>query len=109
MKILPNRGWLLVEVIKPERTTKSGLILTESIHEEPMYGKVLRIGNSTVKEGGVMLYPPQFGDRKVEVGDTIIFRARSQHELRETLGDNQLAFVEFQNILGIDLPEEEEK
>ena len=107
-KILPNRGWLLIEIIKPERKTKAGLILTESIHEEPMNGKVLAIGNQTVLAGAVVAYPPQFLERKVEVGDTIIFKARTHHEIRETLGDEQRAFVEFINVLGIEVKEENE-
>lgn len=103
--ISPNRGQMLIEIVKPERKTKSGLILTESIHEEPMYGRVLQIGDSTILAGGVVQYPPQFQGRKVVVGDTIIFMARSQREIRETIGDEKLAFVEFTNILGVELNE----
>ena len=106
MKILPNRGFLLVEIIKPERTTKQGLILTESIHEEPMNGKVLSIGLQTVLAGGVIAYPPQFDNHKVEVGDIIIFKARTQHEIRETIGDEQIAFISFLDVLGLEVKEE---
>lgn len=107
--ITPNRGFLLIELIKPERTTKQGLILTESIHEEPMNGKVLAIGNQTVLAGAVIAYPPQFENHKVEVGDIIIFKARTHHEIRETLGDNQLAFLEFGNVLGLEIEEEKKE
>ena len=106
MKILPNRGFLLIEIIKPERTTKQGLILTESIHEEPMNGKVLAIGLQTVLAGGVIAYPPQFDSRKVEVGDIILFKPRTQYEVRETLGDEQIAFISFLDVLGLEVKEE---
>lgn len=107
--LIPNRGFLLIEIIKPERQTKQGLILTESIHEEPMNGKILKIGLPTVQEGGIMQYPPQFLERKIKEGDTIIFKARTQHEIRETLGDEQLAFINFDSVLAIDLPSEAEE
>lgn len=108
-KILPNRGWLLIEIIKPERKTKAGLILTESIHEEPMNCRILAIGLQTVKAGGIIAYPPQFDNRKIEVGDIVIFKARSQHEIRETLGDDQIAFIEFDSVLGLVLPEKDKE
>ena len=101
----------MVEIIKPERTTKQGLVLTESIHEEPMNGKVLAIGLEVILDSDHILSPPQFSIpnqkiiRDLEVGDIIIFKARTHHEIRETLGDNQMAFVSFLDVLGLEVKE----
>ncbi len=45
-KIQPTKGYVLVEPVKAEEKTKSGIILSESDSEKPQYGTVLAVGEA---------------------------------------------------------------
>lgn len=114
----PARGWILIKVNQEEKKTKEGIYLTDTLENEPMYGEVLEIGRPLIKEGGVVLEAPDFdfldkdhkpiSRRKLQIGDTLIFKQHTQHELPSYVGD-KIAFVNFESVLGVKFPEEQEK
>lgn len=106
-KILPSAGWCLVELIKSENETKEGIYIPDSVSvgEESLKAKVLEIGRPKIGEGGVMEYPPAFGDHKLEKRDVVIFQRHSQREVSKPGEESNIAFINFSSILGIELPE----
>ena len=46
---------------------------------------------------------------KLKVGDTIIFKRLTQHELYDNSGTEKIAFVNFDSVLGVEIPDEEEE
>lgn len=121
--ILPNRGYLLIKVIKRGKRTKEGVYLPDSVaNEEPMYGEVLAIGRPWLREGGVVEEAPQFDilDKdgnpekryKLHIGDTIIFKRMMQQELADQFAseeEEKIAFLSFDNVLGIELKKKGKK
>ena len=115
--IYPHRGYLLIEVIKAETTTKSGVYIPDTAHEEPMYGRVLEIGKPAIKDGTIEEAPSFIVDaddenlggrnRKLKKDDIVVFRMHAQQELiGQTDKDKKIAFVSFENVLGIKLEKE---
>ena len=114
----PSRGWILIKVNQEEKQTKEGIYLTDTLENEPMNGEVLEIGRPLIKEGGTVLEAPDFDlldenhkpktRRKLQIGDTLIFKQHTQHELPSYVGD-KIAFVNFESVLGVKFPEENVK
>lgn len=120
MEILhPARGWVLVKVLEEEKKTKQGIYLTDTLHDEPMLGEVLEIGRPIVREGGLVSEAPDFDildkdkkplrRRKLEIGDIVIFKAHTDHQLPSYEVGEKIAFVNFDSILGAKFPEEEQE
>ena len=117
-KIHPSRGWVLIKVNQEEKKTKEGIYLTDTLENEPMYGQVLEIGRPLIKEGGTVLEAPEFdlldknykpaSRRKLEIGDTLIFKAHTNHDLPSYTGD-KISFVNFESVLGVMFPEEQKE
>lgn len=115
--IHPSKGWVLVEIIKPERKTAQGIVLPESVAKEPMMGKVIEIGRPQVKESGLVEEAPVFdikdekGDamkrRKLKISDVVIYKQHTAHEIVGAQFE-KIAFVNFESILGIELDYKEE-
>jgi len=114
----PSRGWILIKVILEEKKTKGGVYITDTLENEPMLGEVLEIGRPLLKEGGIVLEAPDFDlldknkkpltRRKLQIGDTLIFKQHTQHEIPSYVGD-RFAFVNFDSVLGVEFPEEKVK
>ena len=65
MKIKPINGNILVELGKPEETTKSGIVLPESKKKaDKKEGKVLAVATEVqgIKKGDQVLLPSTFGN-----------------------------------------------
>ena len=91
--ITPNKGFILVKILQ-DKKTKSGLYLNDS-DERPVEGQVLKVGSSVIKEGGIV------EDSPVKEGQIIIFKKHSHYELNEYEDDNRLAFIHFDDVLGV--------
>ena len=110
----------MIEVIKAEKRTKSGVYLPDSVHEEAVYGKVLAIGRPWQRENGLIEEAPAFDilnkkgqplkRYKLKIGDTIIFKRHTQQELNSEQMDfdSRIAFLSFDNILGIELKDKKD-
>lgn len=60
-KMLPLNGQLLVKLVEPENTTKSGIILMQG-KKEPTSGEIIRVhADSERKIGEIIIFKPWAG------------------------------------------------
>ena len=90
--IQPVSGYILVEPIKVETTTASGIVLPESHEEKPQSGKVLTVGGPIFDDGHEIKAP-------CAVGDTVIYREWGGKEYKE--GDKNLLILKFEDIMAL--------
>ena len=88
--IKPVAGYLLVEPLKQEKTTASGIVLPESHEEKPQSGKVLSVGASIFDDGHEVLAP-------CKVDDVIIYREWGGKEYKD--GDTNLLILKFEDVM----------
>jgi chaperonin GroES len=88
--IKPVAGYLLVEPLKQEKTTASGIVLPESHEEKPQSGKVLAVGAAIYDDGREILCP-------VKVGDVIVYKEWGGKEYKD--GDTNLLILKFEDVM----------
>lgn len=91
--IHPVSGYLLVEPIKKEKVTPSGIVLSESHEEKPQQGKVLAIGETYVSDYGTKKTAP------CAVGDVVIYREWGGKEYKEN--DVEYLILKFDDIMAV--------
>lgn len=74
LKPLGNR--VLLEVVKQEDKTASGIVLPDSAKEKPQTAKVVAVGEGRVLDNG------QLAEVAVNVGDEVIFEKYSGSEVK---------------------------
>jgi len=84
----PLRAEVLIKLHDVEQTTKSGIILPDSIKDKPLTGTVIAVGPGTSKM-----------DMEVAPGDVILFNQYSGNEV-EIDGEKYIRQLQA-NILGI--------
>ncbi len=88
--IKPVAGYLLVEPLKQEKTTASGIVLPESHEEKPQSGKVIAIGDPIYDDGRQVLCP-------VKVNDVIVYKEWGGKEYKD--GDTNLLILKFEDVM----------
>lgn len=91
LKPLGNR--VLLEVIKEEEKTVSGLVLPESAKEKPQTAKVVAVGSGKVLEDG------KRADMDVAVGDKVIFEKYVGSEVKYE--GNEYLVVKDSDIIAV--------
>jgi len=91
--IQPVPGYLLVEPLKQEKTTASGILLPESHEEKPQSGKVLAVGDEFVTDYGIKKISP------VKVGDIIVYKEWGGKEYKE--GQSNLLILKFEDVMAV--------
>lgn len=86
--VKPLYNNVLIQVLTEEETTKSGIIIPESVKEKPQKAKVIKVGSGTLTE-------PMMTKR----GDTIVFNKYAGIEI-EIDGDKYL-MIKTSDILAI--------
>jgi len=61
----PLHDHVVLEVIKKEQTTKSGIVLSEKDQETPNIGKVIAIGEGKIQDGKHLPLTVKEGDQVV--------------------------------------------
>lgn len=89
----PLAGYLLVEPLKQEKVTPSGILLTESHEEKPQSGKVLAIGDEFVTDYGIKKTSP------VKIGDVVVYKEWGGKEYKD--GDTNLLILKFEDLMAI--------
>ncbi|HOV88615.1 MAG TPA: co-chaperone GroES [Candidatus Paceibacterota bacterium] len=73
----PLADHILLEPIKEEMVTESGIVLPETAEQEkPQKGKVIAVGPGRIKDNGTRI-PPE-----VKVGDVVLFHQYGPSEVK---------------------------
>lgn len=91
-KIHPVPGFILIQPLKKESTTASGIVLPENHQDKPQEGKVLAIGGSIYDDGKEIVAPCQ-------VDDVVIYREWGGKEYKEN--NVELLLLKFDDIMAI--------
>ncbi|KPK78826.1 MAG: molecular chaperone GroES [candidate division Zixibacteria bacterium SM23_73] len=94
MKIKPLSDHILIEPIKPEEKTKTGILLPETAEKErPEQGKVIAVGPGKRNSAGKII------PMDIKEGDTVLFTKYSPNEIK--IGDKEYLIARQEDILGI--------
>ena len=92
MTIKPLADRVVIKLVEPEETTKSGIILAGTAKEKPQVAEVIAVGPGGVVDGkDVEMY--------VEVGDKILTSKYSGTEVK--IDANEFTIVRQSDILAI--------
>lgn len=92
-KIKPAPGYLLLEPMKAEEKTISGIYLPDSASEKPQQAKVLAVGDEEVTDNGTKR------KASVKVGDVVIYKKWGGNEVK--LEGVEYLFAKFDDVLAI--------
>lgn len=92
MNLKPLADRVVIKTDKPEETTKSGIILTNSAKEKPQVATVIAVGPG-VKENGVLT------PMNVKVGDKVLTSKYGGTEVK--VDDEEYTIVRESDILAI--------
>lgn len=76
MQVQPLHDHVVVQAMKEDVVTKSGIVIPDTVKEKPEQGKVLSVGPGKVLENG------QRAPMSVKVGDTVLFKKYSPDEIK---------------------------
>jgi len=94
MKLKPLADHIVIEPIKKEEKTKSGILLPETAQKEkPEQGKVVAVGSGKRLSSGKRVDP------EVKKGDIVIFTKYSPNEVK--VGDKKYLIAKEEDILAI--------
>ncbi len=89
-KLQPTAGYILLEPVKTQKKTATGIYLPDSHDEKPQEAKVLAVGPDTKKRAA----PCQKADK-------VIYKKWGGDEVKLGLGEKEYLFVKFEDILAI--------
>lgn len=92
-KLKPMPGYILVEPVKVDKKTPSGIYLPDSHDEKPQQGVVLSVGGTWVTESGAKIEPP------VKKGDRVVYKKWGGNEVK--IGEVEYQFLKFEDILAV--------
>ncbi|HEX9721708.1 MAG TPA: co-chaperone GroES [Candidatus Paceibacterota bacterium] len=94
MNIKPLADHVVIEPLKQEEKTKSGIILPDTAEKErPEQGKVIAVGPGKKTEDGKVI------PMDIKVGDTVLFTKYGPNEVK--VGDKEYLIAKEDDILGI--------
>jgi len=76
MQIKPISDHILIEPIKEEEKTKTGILLPDTAEKEPEQGKVVAVGPGKKDKKGNII------PLEVKVGDKVLFRSFGPHQFK---------------------------
>ena len=92
MNIKPLADRVVVKMVEPEETTKSGIILAGSAKEKPQIAEVVAVGPGGLVDGKEVVMT-------VKVGDRVIISKYAGTEIK--IDDDQYTIVRQGDILAI--------
>ena len=94
MQVKPLADRLLVKPIREDETTKSGIVIPDTVEKErPERGEVMAVGPGKVLDNG------QRGPMSVKVGDKVVFKKYSPDEIK--IEGEELFLIEESDILAV--------
>ncbi|MBQ9960050.1 MAG: co-chaperone GroES [Oscillospiraceae bacterium] len=92
MELKPLFDRVVLKMTEAEKTTKSGIILTESAAEKPSVAEVVAVGPGGMVDGNEVVM-------SVKVGDKVIIGKYAGTEVK--LGDDKCVIVRQSDILAV--------
>lgn len=89
----PLPGYILVEPVKVEKKTPTGIYLPDSHDEKPQQGVVLSIGDTWMTEHGAKIECP------VKKDDHVIYKKWGGNDVK--IGDIEYQFLKFEDVLAV--------
>ncbi|HOK00488.1 MAG TPA: co-chaperone GroES [Candidatus Pacearchaeota archaeon] len=94
MKIKPLSGYILIEPIKEEEKTKSGILLPETVEKDrPEQGTVIAVGSPKKTSSGKII------PLGVKPGDKVLFTKYGPNEIK--VDDKEYLIAKEEDILAI--------
>ncbi len=94
MKIQPLADYILIEPIKEEEKTKSGILLPETVDKErPEEGRVMAVGPGKKTSSGKII------PLEVRVGQKVLFTKYGPNEIK--VNDKEYLIAKQEDILAI--------
>lgn len=94
MNLKPLSNHLFIEPIEEEKTTKSGIVLPETVEKEkPIKGAVIAVGPGKLNEKG------ERTPMSVKIGDIVLFKKYGPDEIE--IGDKKYLVGDEDDILAI--------
>jgi len=94
MKIKPLSGYILIEPIKEEEKTKSGILLPETVEKDrPEQGTVIAVGSPKKTSSGKII------PLGVRPGDKVLFTKYGPNEIK--VDDKEYLIAKEEDILAI--------
>lgn len=94
MKIIPISDHILIEPLREEEKTKTGILLPESVEKEkPEQGKVIAVGPGKRNEKGELI------PLEVKVGQKVLFTKYGPTEIK--VNDKKYLIAKEEDILAI--------
>lgn len=94
MKIKPLADYILIEPIKEEEKTKTGILLPETVEKEkPEQGKVIAVGPGRKTEDGKII------PVSVKPGQKVLFKKYGPDEIK--INDKEYLIAKEEDILAI--------
>src|SRR3989338_1568937 len=95
LNLKPLSNHVFIEPLEEEKTTKSGIVIPDTVKEKPMKGKVMAVGPGKYNEDGELI------PMSVKVGDIVLFKKYGPDEIeidgkKYLVGDEEdiLAIIE---------------
>ncbi|MGI6701033.1 MAG: co-chaperone GroES [Christensenellales bacterium] len=92
MKITPLFDRIVVEAVKAQETTASGIVLPGSAQDKPQLAKVIAVGPGGEVDGSKV-------EMKVKVGDTILFSKYSGSDFK--LDNKEVTILRQSDVLAL--------
>jgi chaperonin GroES len=90
----PAPGYLLVEPVKQDKKTATGIYLPDNVEgEKPQYGTVLAVGSDLITESGTKISAP------AKKKDTVVYKKWGGNELE--IKKTEYQFLKFDDILAV--------
>lgn len=89
-KLQPTQGHILLEPIKAQKKTTSGIYLPDSHDEKPQQARVLAVGADLPKKKA-----------PCKKDDLVIYKKWGGDEVKLGIGEREYLFVKFEDILAI--------
>ena len=94
MKLKPLGNRIIVEPITEQETTKSGIILPDTVDKErPEKGRVVAVGPGKLNEDGKRV------QLEIKKGQVVLFKKYGPDEIK--VGDKEYYIIKEENILAV--------
>ncbi len=95
-QLVPLYDNVIVEPLKEEKTTKSGIIIPDTVSEKkPMRGKIIAVGSGKKTDDGSVV------TIDVEIGDVVIFTQYAPTEFK-TAENQELYIISSNSLLAVE-------